>query len=181
MLCHYRLLAACVIRGEGITRVYLPSDAPAFYINKCTSVSSMASNTKAGIVSRLRCSEANHLNLGPHLLHSALSSPSNMFPLTLCFPVPIGPTAGTCRAVGDRSPLCAASWGLSAWSQLFSPIFFPGVCPLWLAKPQRVHQLAAGSSSPVLPVTRRDKQQQGGILPEADGKLLSPAAESGSY
>lgn len=125
MLCHYWLLAACVIRGEGITRVYLPSDAPAFYINKCTSVSSMASNTKAGIVSRLRCSEANHLNLGPHLLHSALSSPSNMFPLALCFPVLTGPTAGTCRAVGDRTPLCAASWGLSAWSQLFSPHIFP--------------------------------------------------------
>lgn len=112
MLCHYRLLAACVIRGEGITRVYLPSDAPAFYINKCTSVSSMASNTKAGIVSRLRCSEANHLNLGPHLLHSALSSPSNMFPLTLSRLVPLlGP---------------AGQWGAGALSVQPPRDFLPG-------------------------------------------------------
>lgn len=54
--------------------------------------------------------------------------------------------------------------------RFFPPIFFPGACSPWLAKLWLTN----------MPVTRRDKRRQGGILLEADGKLLSPAAESGS-
>jgi len=67
VLCHYRLLPACVIRGERVTRVQLRRSTPAFRTDECASVPSTASNAEAGIVSRPSRSEAKLLEFGSSL------------------------------------------------------------------------------------------------------------------
>lgn len=139
MLCRSQLFAACVVGRQRVTWVGLPSSVPAFCIDESTRIP----NAKAGIASGPRCSEAKPPEFGSSL---APFSSSNRFPFTLCSPVPTVPPLGPAGWGGqERSQACSLP-GTSCPVTAFLPHIFTQ--SLQLAKPQRPHRPAAGSSSP---------------------------------
>lgn len=137
MLRRSRLLAACVVGRQRVARLCLPSNAPAFCIDESTRVPTRPQMPKQGLCRDRDALKQNLLNLDPRLLHSAPVTGFPLSPLSHCWVLQGG---------GGQEPSPCLLPGTSCPVRAFSPHIFTQ--SLQLAKPQRLHQPAAGSGSP---------------------------------